>query len=50
MTDHTKTVLVKGQHFLPLDENKQICKGENGGLLIFDEISKYLSDDRNEGN
>jgi len=36
--------LVKGRHTLVLNDNQEIVKGDNGGLLVMDQISKYFND------
>ncbi|XP_011883710.1 PREDICTED: uncharacterized protein LOC105570868 [Vollenhovia emeryi] len=37
-------VLVPGQHTLTVDENQKVSRGENGGLLIYDNLSGSLSE------
>lgn len=37
-------ILVKGRHFLVFDSQQEIVRGENGGILVTDKISKYLCD------
>lgn len=37
-------ILEQGRHNLMVDENGQVSRGEKGGLLVYDNISKYFSD------
>lgn len=36
-------MILSKEHVLVLDSSNEICKGESGGILIFDKNSKYNS-------
>jgi len=42
MSNIASFTLEKGRHLITLDENQQPSRGENNGILMFDQMSKYF--------